>query len=86
MRALVRGFDALLPFDPSFNAAVALWREIAATPEARLACCPAPLSHACLLFAHAPPITQEHRGMLLESLNVEDVQRTWVLVRAPRDV
>ena len=84
MRALVRGFDALLPFDPSFNAAVALWREIAATPEARFACSAAPLgAMRALFFAHVLPITQEHRGMLLESLNEEDVQRTWVLVRAP---
>jgi len=53
VRALVRGFEALLPFDPNFNAAVALWREIAATPEARFPAKAA--TAACALFANAPP-------------------------------
>jgi hypothetical protein len=34
---LVRAFDALLPFDDRFNAAVMLWREVASIREARAA-------------------------------------------------
>jgi hypothetical protein len=40
----VRAFDVLLPFDPRFNAAVALWREVAALGQARCSGCGAAAS------------------------------------------